>query len=573
MTVVLRSYQESLLSGIFNAWSEGHRSVLAVSPTGSGKAYSAATVVKRYAQPTIVRVHRAELVAQLSESLADVGITHRIIASKSTVAMCVARHVKKYGRSFYHPQSPVGLASVQTLVKRLPSLKQWLSTIKLCLTDEGHHAVAAQYTTVDDELPDDCKHLYVTATPDRCDRKSLARVQGGVADVMVEGPTVKWLINEGYLSPYKYFAPPPSIHMDDDDISPSTGEYRADVVRKKSHESRIVGDIVQTYQRLALGKQTIAFVVDVETAQSLAKAFNDAGISAAAVSGKTPDAVRAALMAKFAARQIQVLVNVDLFDEGLDLPGVECVIMGRPSMSLGKIRQQEGRPIRPVYAPGFDLSTRDGRLAAIAAGPKPFAIMIDHVEAYKFHKFPDTDRAWSLIRPEGTKRSKNRDDEIPLTSCVECFQPYERTHKCCSYCGHKPEPAERGRPEAVDGDIVEFSPELIATLSGEVSRVDGAPQIPYNASPVVEASIKKRWRERQEAQASLRQTIALWAGVGRDTGKSDSEMYREFFFRFGTDVLSACALSASDSTALKERIDDALGMRYEPVKHLPGVEA
>jgi superfamily II DNA or RNA helicase len=189
MTVTLRQYQEDLLSGIFNAWNAGHKSVLAVSPTGSGKAYSAATVVQRYGQPALVRVHRAELVAQLSESLADVGITHRVIASKSTVAMCVARHVKKYGRSFVHPQSPVGLASVQTLVKRLDKLRQWLSTIKLCLTDEGHHAVAAQYTTIDAALPDDCRHLYVTATPDRCDRKSMARVQGGVADVMVEGPT------------------------------------------------------------------------------------------------------------------------------------------------------------------------------------------------------------------------------------------------------------------------------------------------------------------------------------------------------------------------------------------------
>lgn len=573
MTVTLRPYQEELLASIFNAWNAGHKSVLAVSPTGSGKAYSAATVVKRYAQPACVMVHRGELVAQLSESLADVGITHRVIASKSTVAMCVARHVKKHGRSFVHPQSPVGLASVQTLSKRLDKMRQWLSTIRLMLTDEGHHAVAGQYKTVYEALHDDCRHLLVTATPDRCDRKSLARVQGGVADVMVEGPTVKWLIGEGYLSPYKYYAPPPSIHMDDDDISPNTGEYRADAVRKKTHESRIVGDIVETYQRLALGKQAIAFVVDIETATTLAQAFNDAGIRAAAVSGKTPDSMRNALMGKFASRDIQVLVNVDLFDEGLDLPGVECVIMGRPSMSLGKIRQQEGRPIRPVYAPGFDLSTRDGRLAAIAAGPKPYAIMIDHVEAYKMHKFPDTDRKWQLIRQDGTKRSKNRDDEIPLRSCTECYQPYEAVHKACPHCGHVPEPASRSAPEHVDGDIIEFSPELIAQLSGEVSRVDGPPQIPHGASDVVKRSIEKRWKERQEAQAALRHAIAVWAGVWRDKGATDSESYRRFYFTFGTDVLTCQSLGATEANELRERIDESLGTGYTTVTHLPGVAA
>lgn len=554
MSVTLRPYQESLLSGIFNAWQQGHKNVLAVSPTGSGKAFSAVTVVKRYAQPSLVMVHRGELVAQLSESLAEVGITHRIIASKSTVAMCVARHVKKFGRSFYHPQSPVGLASVQTLVKRLDELRQWLSTLRLALTDEGHHAVAQQYKTIYEALHPDCLGLLVTATPDRCDRKSLAREQGGVADVMVEGPTPRWLIEQGFLAPYKYCAPPPSIHMGEEDVSPGTGEFKADVIRKKSHESRIIGDMVDTYRAKAFGKQAIAFVVDIETAQDTARAFNEAGIPAAAVSGKTPDSVRNAIMAKFAAKGLQVLINVDLFDEGLDLPGVDCVIMARPTMSLGKFRQQIGRALRPVYALGFDLNSVEGRLAAIAAGPKPHAILIDHVENWKIHKFPDTPRTWSLLR-EGTGRTKNRDDEIPLRSCIQCYEPYEATHNRCPNCGYKPEPAERGRPEAVDGDIVEFSPELIAQLSGEIARVDGAPQIPHGASEVVKRSIEKRWKERQEAQAELRHTIALWAGHGRDAGKTDSMMHREFFFRYGgLDVLTAQSLGATEARELTERI-------------------
>jgi hypothetical protein len=268
-------------------------------------------------------------------------------------------------------------------------------------------------------------------------------------------------------------------------------------------------------------------------------------------------------MAKFASRQLTVLVNVNLFDEGLDLPGVECVIMGRPSMSLGKIRQQEGRPIRPVYAPGFDLTTREGRIAAIAAGPKPFAIMIDHVEAYKQHKFPDTERIWSLIRQDITRKSKNRDDELPLRSCEACFQPYEAVKPCCPHCGHKPVPTERGRPEAVMGDIVEFSPELIAALSGEVARVDGPPQVPQGVSEIVKRSIEKRWRERQEAQTSLRHAIAVWAGEGRDAGKSDQEMYRTFFVRYGVDVLTAKSLGATEANDLRDKIS--------PPMNLPGV--
>lgn len=560
MTVQLRTYQQSLVDKVFEAWNSGQSNVLGVMPTGAGKSICLASIVKTFQQPTCIMVHRGELVAQLSETLALVGITHRVVASKSTIAMCVSRHVAKHGRSFIHPQSPVGVASVQTLVKRGDKLAQWLHTAKLVVCDEAHHYLSEnQFGTAVKMFPN-ARVLGVTATPDRCDRKSLARVQKGIFDTMVEGPTPRWLIDEGYLSPYKLIAPPPSIHMDDDDISPSTGEYKADAVRKKTHESRIVGDMVETYQKFAPGKQAIVFVVDMETAKDTADAFNAAGIPAAMVSGKTPDSMRNALMDKFTTKSLKVLVNIDLFDEGLDLPAVECCIMGRPTMSLGKYRQQGGRILRPVYAPGMPLDTAEQRRAAIAAGPKPTAILIDHVENWKVHRLLDSEREWSLIRPEGSSRSKNRDDEIPLTSCVQCFTPYERTHSTCPHCGFKPEPAGRSAPEQVDGDLVEFSAELMERLRGEVSRVDGAPQVPHGASEIVKRSIEKRWRERQEAQAALRHAIAVWAGMWRDRGASDSESYRRFYFTFRTDVLSAQTLGATEANELRERVEADCGI-------------
>lgn len=569
MTVTLRDYQERFVSDVFDAWNAGHINVLGVMPTGAGKSVALAEIVRRNATPTAVMVHRGELVAQLSETLALVGITHRVIASKSTVAMCVSRHVKKFGKSFIHPQSPVGVASVQTLVKRGDKLGQWLHSVQLAVADECHHFLEGnQFGTAAKMFPN-ARMLGVTATPDRCDRKSLARVQKtGLFDAMVEGPTPAWLIAEGYLSPYKMVAPPPSIHMDADDISPGTGEYKADAVRKKTHESRIVGDMVETYQKYAPGKQAIVFVVDMETAKGTADGFNAAGIPAAMVSGKTPDSMRNALMDKFTSKHLQVLVNIDLFDEGLDLPAVECCIMGRPTMSLGKYRQQGGRILRPVYAPGMPLDTAEQRRAAIAAGPKPHATLIDHVENWKVHRLLDSERSWSLIRPEGTSRSKNRDDEIPLTSCTQCFTPYERTHSSCPHCGFKPEPVGRDGPEQIDGDLVEFSEELMARLRGEVSRVDGAPQIPHGVSEVVRRSIEKRWRERQEAQASLRHAIAMWAGVWRDKGATDSESYRRFFLTFKIDVLSCQSLGATEANELRERIEAELP---QVVAHLPGV--
>lgn len=559
MSLILRDYQNTLKGGVYDKWRAGYRNALAVLPTGGGKSATTATIFKEVNTTSCLMAHRGELVSQLSEALASVGLYHRIIASDATIKFCIAQHIEKFGRSFFAPQSPFGVVSVQTLVKRADDLKQWLHSVKLWAVDEAHHVLqdniwgkaTALFTN------DDVFGLGVTATPVRCDRKSLHRSRSGVFDAMVEGPSMRDLIEWGFLSDYKFYAPKPSYEMDESDLSDSTGEWKPDAVRKKAHASKITGDIVESYLRFAPGKLGITFMPDIELAMQTAKDFQAAGVPAQCVSGKTPDAIRADFMRQFRARKILQLINVDLFDEGLDVPGVEVVSMGRPTMSLGKYRQQAGRQTRPVYAQGFDLNTVDGRLAAIAAGPKPYGIIIDHVNNHVPHKLPDTHRVWNIALEEKGKKSKQADDAIPMIACTnaECAQLYEAVTKKCPHCGHVKEPASRSSPEFVDGDIIEYSPELLAMMRGEIARIDGDAQIPLGASPIVENSIKKRWRERQEAQQELRKTIALWAGVGRDIHKrDDSEMYRRFWFTFDTDVMSAMALGTSEARELNERI-------------------
>jgi superfamily II DNA or RNA helicase len=568
MTVNLRSYQIETKQKIFNAWNAGNRNVLAVLPTGSGKTITIASIIQDMGVPTCLTVHRGELVAQLSESLALLGIVHRVIGSESTYRLCVARHVKKFGKSFVHQQSPVGVASIQTLVQRFKELEQWIKSIRLWVGDEAHHFLANnQFGKIPAEVPD-ALGLGATATPLRCDRRSLAAVQGGVFHEMIEGPSPAWMIEQGYLSNYRYIAENPSIHMTAEDISESTGEFKLDAARRKSRESKIVGDIVQTYLDNAPGLAGITFVVDVETAIEVAAEFNRRGVPAAAVNGKTPDNIRMGLMDKFAERRLLQLVNVDLFDEGLDIPGVDVVSMGRPTMSLGKFRQQAGRQIRPVYAPGFDLNTQEGRLAAIAAGPKPKGVIIDHVNNWITHHMPASPRKWYLMNEEKGKKTREKDDEIPLTNCKGCKNPYPRNLTKCSHCGHKPEPVGRSLPDMVDGDLVEFSDELMARLHGQIRKLHDVPAaVPLGASEVVVNSIKKRRRELLESHGKLAEAIKLWAGVGRDVHReSDSELYRRFFLTFGVDVMSAQSIdSRPEVDALETKVREHMQRRLTPV--------
>ena len=93
-------------------------------------------------------------------------------------------------------------------------------------------------------------------------------------------------------------------------------------------------------------------------------------------------------------------------------------------------------------------------------------------------------------------------------------------------------------------------------LHADIKRVDGPARIPPGTPDYVEKGMRNRWAERQEAQRELRDAMALWAGVGRDAyGRTDSEMYRLFYFKFGgIDVMSACALGKSESQALTEKV-------------------
>ena len=166
---------------------------------------------------------------------------------------------------------------------------------------------------------------------------------------------------------------------------------------------------------------------------------------------------------KFETGALQAVTNVDLFDEGFDVPAASCAIMARPTQSLAKFLQMIGRVLRPVYADGFDLETRQGRLDAQAAGPKPFAVIIDPVRNWERHGMPNWPRRWTLAgKDKGSRGAKS--DAIPQKVCTACTQPYEAFYKACPFCGHTLIPAGRARPEQVDGDLVELDVEGMAAL-------------------------------------------------------------------------------------------------------------
>ena len=543
MSVILRPYQQEIETGVFEAWqqprADGPVNVLAVAPTGAGKTKIMASVIKKINDPTMSIAHRQELVSQISMALAQNEIYHRVIASDSVVRFCISRHIEEFGRNYHHDSSPDMVAGIQTLPRRKDNLVQVLNKVKVWNGDEAHHFCPNNQWGKGVELLPNAYGLGVTASPLRADRKPLGRMNGGLFDHMISGPSMRDLINLGYLSEYRLIAPTISIDRAQIPLSDATGELNQTKAREASHKSRIVGDIVDNYLKFAPGKRGIAFVVDIETAKETADRFNAAGAKAMAVSAKTPDKIRQDAIRRFSRGDISVLVNVDLFGEGFDVPAVEVVMMGRPTESFGLYLQQFGRALR------------------IFEG-KTYGIIIDHVGNWLRHGLPDAKRSWSLEADlRGTPRGKADPEVMPLRRCSACFAAYEAITITCPYCGNVEQPESRSGPEFVDGDLTELSPEYLAKLRGEISAVEsGRALIPNNITdPVIIRAIENNFRKRQAAQLELRDTINLWAGVETKVhDRTDSQAYRLFYHRFGVDVSTAQTLKTAEMMKLTEQI-------------------
>ena len=377
-------------------------------PTGAGKTVvftKIAQLARANGRRVLILVHRRELVKQASAKLEKVGIKHGIISAGT-----------KSSRHW------VQVASVQTLVRRLHS-SNW--TPDLIIVDEAHHAVAGSWDKILAHY-NDAKVLGVTATPERLDGRGL----GSHFSTLTQGPSVAKLVDSGYLSPHKVYAPP--IVADLEGVKIRAGDYARDQLSEVMDRPTITGDAVSHYRRIADGLPAIAFCCSVAHAISVRDSFIGAGYRAKLVTGNMPMDERDDAILGLADGRTQILCSVDVVSEGTDVPAVSAAILLRPTQSQSLYLQQVGRVLRPQ--------------------PGKTAIILDHVGATKKHGFIDDPRHWSL----NSKPKKQRKDEPApsVRQCPKCFAAF-KPQPTCPCCGHV-FPIKTKELTQVDGHLVEM---------------------------------------------------------------------------------------------------------------------
>ena len=560
MGSTLRDYQETIVQGVYRAWDDKLKKVMPVAPTGAGTTVISGRIILDFNEATCATAHRAELVSQKSLALAAEGIRHRIIGPEKLSRMISRLHINKFQADYVNPRARVAVAGIDTLIKLSPNddvFKSWLIDF-----DEGHHVLKKnKWGKGVAMFRPDVFGIFPTATPTRSDGCGLGDHADGVVERLVEGPDLRTLIARGFLTDYDIACPPSDLDMSAVGVG-ANGDFNFDQMREAVKKSHIVGDVVDNYIKLAPSKLAVCFAADIETATDISRRFNERGVKSEVVTGETPADLRAAILDRFARREIQVLCNVDLFGEGFDLPAIECVIMARPTQSFSLYSQQFGRALRLMiedFLQKLWASFSDAeRLAQIAASKKPRALIIDHVSNVIRHRGPpDRPRVWTLDRRE--KRAKNDvDDVLPLKVCVKCTGPYTRDLTACPYCAHVDVPAVRSTPEHVDGDLILLDPEILSKMRGEVARIDGPARVPQHLDGAAVRAVHNAHFKRQQAQGELRRIMSIYGGYQLTLGVSESQCMKRFYLSFGIDTLSAQALNTADAQALTEKIKNAL---------------
>lgn len=408
----LRPYQNQLANDIRGAFGSGANRPLAVSPTGSGKtvlfSYITSQVLKRGSRVIII-AHRREILDQISATLKRVGVPHGFIqAGKSTSTQ------------------PAMVASIQTLARRLDTIP----APDLVIIDEAHHSVSKSYVQMFAAWPT-AKFIGVTATPERLDGKGL----GAMFDRMVMGPSVQWLIDNGFLAQPVYYAPREVVDLSQ--VHTIAGDFDRSETEEIVDTPRITGDAVTHYVRFCNRQRAVAFCISVAHAQHVADTFNSCGIPSASIDGTLDPEVRKQRVDDLTAGKILVLTSCELISEGFDLPAVNAAILLRPTQSLSMHLQQVGRALRPF--PG-----------------KANAIILDHVGNCLRHGLAEQERDWDL---SGREKRLKKSSLVETKQCSKCFAIFAGT--VCPQCGSQREIAAR-EIEEVDGELQRLSIEDIS---------------------------------------------------------------------------------------------------------------
>lgn len=391
----LRDYQTRAISSLRDQLKQGKKRIILQVPTGGGKTAIAGSIIRSVLgkdKRAIFTVPALSLITQTIDSFSRDGITD--------IGVMQGNH------ELTDYDQPVQICSVQTLARR------FIPKADLVMIDECHVVYDLYNRWFNDPEWANIPIIGLSATP-------WTKGLGKLYQSLVIGTTTQELIDNGYLSPFRVFAP---SHVDLTGIRTVAGDYDIEGLDKAMNTAKLTADIVETWLERGEDRPTLCFAVNRAHAANICDAFNRAGVSAAYVDGETPLDERDDLAIDFKAGKYKIICNVGVMTTGVDLPFVSCLILARPTKSEMLYCQIIGRGLRQSEG-------------------KKDCIILDHSDTTQRLGF-----VTDIIHHElstGKKREggvqKERDEPLPK-ECPKCTYLRPAKVKVCPNCGFEAKP-------------------------------------------------------------------------------------------------------------------------------------
>lgn len=331
---VPRPYQRAATEAIQREWASGNRRTLLVMPTGTGKTFTFADLIKQTGKKALVLAHRSELLHQ----------------SAKAIESHVGCRVEIDGGEFKSgPMVDVVVASVQSVGKRNTKRLEGFHP-DVVIIDEAHHAPADSYQAVMERFgcyADGALCVGVTATPHRLDNRPLHGDCKAIFQSVAFTYTIREAMKDQFLCDLKgKFV---DMHTSLAGIKVTGGDYASGELAKAVNTPERNWAAYQAWKELASDARTIVFCAGVEHAETFAMLLRNQGVRARSVDGSMEREERDRVINQFRYGEIQVLTNCEIATEGFDVPEIECVLLLRPTKSWALYTQMVGRGLRLSY--------------------------------------------------------------------------------------------------------------------------------------------------------------------------------------------------------------------------------
>lgn len=369
-----RYYQEECIDAVFDFYDtvpigEGDNP-LVVLPTGAGKTPTILGIIDKIlseypGENILIISHVSEILKQNKEALEEYfeGVPIGLYS-----AGLGERTINK-----------ITVAGIQSIHRKTDLFQKF----GIIIIDEAHlipEKKSSMYQTFLSKFDFQPFVIGLTATPYRLGQGLLTEGDNALfSEVLVDYSSFEKfneLVDEGYLS--QVFSPTPDLEFDVTGIKITAGDFNeaelSNAFDREEITNRAVDEIIKFGKKF---KTWLIFAIDIQHAEHVVSELNKKGIEACCIHSKLPPGEKDRLLNDYKDGKYRAAVNVNMLTTGINIPYIDFIVGLRPTQSPVFHAQSIGRGLRVVYADGYDLDTKEGRLAAIKASRKPYCLFLD----------------------------------------------------------------------------------------------------------------------------------------------------------------------------------------------------